>query len=202
MSISKSDIDNLNKKFTYYSPINTSSNIVKTKINILGREINEKNPPFGSYINRPYVDFNPKMELYELEPENLINPSHINFIVPISQPECHKRKYYSSGKNFYNHNNENFNYNLRSVDRKLNNFFKTNFNNNISNSDRNYNRNFNSRNRNKFYQGNNFDYGKKDLSFRNKRIMRPKEKDLEFDSYMREMRQIKLRSFLKANKLL
>ena len=70
MSISKSDIDNLNKKFTHYSPINTRSNIVKTKINILGREINEENPPFGSYINRPYVDFNPKMELYELEPED------------------------------------------------------------------------------------------------------------------------------------
>ena len=201
MSISKSDIDNLNKKFTYYSPINKSSNIVKTKINILGREINEENPPFGSYINRPYVDFNPKMELYELEPENLINPSHINFIVPISQPECHKRKYFSSRKNFYNFNNDNFNYNLKSVDMKLNNFFKTNFNNNFSNSDRNFNteRNFN---KNKFYNGNNLNYGKKDLSYRNKRIMRPKEKDLEFDSYMREMRQIKLRSFLKANKLL
>ena len=201
MSISKSDIDNLNKKFTHYSPINTRSNIVKTKINILGREISEKNPPFGSYINRPYVDFNPKMELYELEPENLINPSHINFIVPISQPECHKRKYFSSRKNFYNFNNDNFNYNLKSVDMKLNNFFKTNFNNNFSNSDRNFNteRNFN---KNKFYNGNNLNYGKKDLSYRNKRIMRPKEKDLEFDSYMREMRQIKLRSFLKANKLL
>jgi len=201
MSISKSDIDNLNKKFTHYSPINTRSNIVKTKINILGREINEENPPFGSYINRPYVDFNPKMELYELEPENLINPSHINFIVPISQPECHKRKYFSSRKNFYNFNNDNFNYNLKSVDMKLNNFFKTNFNNNFSNSDRNFNteRNFN---KNKFYNGNNLNYGKKDLSYRNKRIMRPKEKDLEFDSYMREMRQIKLRSFLKANKLL
>ena len=84
---------------------------------------------------------------------------------------------------------------------KLNNFFKTNFNNNFSNSDRNFNteRNFN---KNKFYNGNNLNYGKKDLSYRNKRIMRPKEKDLEFDSYMREMRQIKLRSFLKANKLL
>ena len=201
MSISKSDIDNLNKKFTHYSPINTRSNIVKTKINILGREINEENPPFGSYINRPYVDFNPKMELYELEPENLINPSHINFIVPISQPECHKRKYFSSRKNFYNFNNDNFTYNLKSVDMKLNNFFKTNFNNNFSNSDRNFNteRNFN---KNKFYNGNNLNYGKKDLSYRNKRIMRPKEKDLEFDSYMREMRQIKLKSFLKANKLL
>ena len=30
------------------------------------------------------------MELHELNPEKLINPSKLKYIVPISQPFCHK----------------------------------------------------------------------------------------------------------------
>ena len=43
-------------------------------------------------MNRPIIDFKPKMELYEFKHEKLINPSKLKYVVPISQPACHKFK--------------------------------------------------------------------------------------------------------------
>ena len=59
-----------------------------------------------------------RMELYELETNNLINPSKLDYIVLISQTDCYRKRYnpfwknnfYQSNFNFYNYYN-NFKYN-------------------------------------------------------------------------------------------
>ncbi len=209
MSISKADNDNLKKRFNYFSPINSSSNIVRTKINILGRDINEENPPFGSYINRPIVNFIPRMELYELEPNNLINPSTLDYIVPISQPECHRRRYNSFGKNrFYQsnfnldnyYNNNKYNNNtILNVERYLNNYFN-NKNNNTADQ-------YNDNNYNEHTTFNNglartLDFKQSNPILRNNNKIKKPKKDYDHESYMKEMRDIRFRNLLKANKLI
>ena len=184
MSISKADNDNLKKRFNYFSPINSSSNIVRTKINILGRDINEENPPFGSYINRPIVNFIPRMELYELEPNNLINPSTLDYIVPISQPECHRRRYNSFGKNRFYQSNFNLDkhYNNTGDHYNDNNYNEhTTFNNGLSRT---------------------LDLKQSNAILRNNNKIKKPKKDYDHESYMKEMRDIRFRNLLKANKLI
>ena len=65
----------------------------------------------NSYINRPIINFKPNMPLYNFEANNIINPSKMNYIVPVSPPPCHqvKRSYSTTYKsnNFNNRSNYN-----------------------------------------------------------------------------------------------
>jgi hypothetical protein len=83
---------------------NNNSNIIQRKIYSLSKTINLENLN-DNYINRPIVNFKPKMELYDFKIEKLINPSKLKYVVPISQPACHKFKKIISLKKKNNKNN-------------------------------------------------------------------------------------------------
>ncbi len=84
--------DSLNKNNRTLTPIKIDNNkIIQRKLFILNKSIN-LNKINENYMNRPIIDFKPKMELYEFKHEKLINPSKLKYVVPISQPACHKFK--------------------------------------------------------------------------------------------------------------
>jgi hypothetical protein len=97
--------DSLNKKNRTLTPIKIDYNkIIQRKLFILNKSIN-LNKINENYMNRPIIDFKPKMELYEFKHEKLINPSKLKYVVPICQPACHKFKKIISLKKKNNKNN-------------------------------------------------------------------------------------------------
>ena len=85
------DNDSLNKSYKSYTPNKINNINFKRKIKFLSQTINNDNV---DYINRPIINFKPKMELYECK-----------HVVPITQPSCHKFKKIVSLKK--NNNNKN-----------------------------------------------------------------------------------------------
>ena len=98
---------------------NNNSNIIQRKIYSLSKTINLENLN-DNYINRPIVNFKPKMELYDFKIEKLINPSKLKYVVPVTQPACHKMKRIIS---FKNKNKNNF-LNSYSTDNEFENYMK------------------------------------------------------------------------------
>lgn len=96
------DNDSLNKSYKSYTPNKINNINFKRKIKFLSQTINNDNI---DYINRPIINFKPKMELYECKHEKIINPSKLKYVVPITQPSCHKFKKIVSLKK--NNNNKN-----------------------------------------------------------------------------------------------
>ena len=112
--------DSLNKKNRTLTPIKIDNNkIIQRKLFILNKSIN-LNKINENYMNRPIIDFKPKMELYEFKHEKLINPSKLKYVVPITQPACHKMKRIIS---FKNKNKNNF-LNSYSNDNEFENYMK------------------------------------------------------------------------------
>ena len=99
---------------------NNNSNIIQRKIYSLSKTIHLENLN-DNYINRPIVNFKPKMELYDFKIEKLINPSKLKYVVPISQPACHKFKKIISLKK---KNNKNYFLNSYSTDNEFENYMK------------------------------------------------------------------------------
>ena len=112
--------DSLNKNNRTLTPIKIDYNkIIQRKLFILNKSIN-LNKINENYMNRPIIDFKPKMELYEFKHEKLINPSKLKYVVPITQPACHKMKRIIS---FKNKNKNNF-LNSYSNDNEFENYMK------------------------------------------------------------------------------
>ncbi len=112
----------INKKNSILTPLmteNNNSNIIQRKIYSLSKTINLENLN-DNYINRPIVNFKPKMELYDFKMEKLINPSKLKYVVPVTQPACHKMKRIVS---FKNKNKNNF-LNSYSNDNEFENYMK------------------------------------------------------------------------------
>ena len=124
-SLSKNKSQNnflINKKNRTLTPLmteNNNSNIIQRKIYSLSKTINLENLN-DNYINRPIVNFKPKMELYDFKMEKLINPSKLKYVVPVTQPACHKMKRIVS---FKNKNKNNF-LNSYSNDNEFENYMK------------------------------------------------------------------------------
>ena len=82
------------------------SNRFKKKLFNMTRTLASEPTSDNSYIN-----FKPNMPLYNFEANNIINPSKMNYIVPVSPPPCHqvKRSYSTTYKsnNFNNRGNYN-----------------------------------------------------------------------------------------------
>ena len=90
----------------------------------------------NSYINRPIINFKPNMPLYDFDANNILNPSKMNYIVPVSPPPCHQvQRSYSSVYNpnsFKNYNRsirkDNFIHSFLPSNNSFNNGFKNRFN--------------------------------------------------------------------------
>ena len=78
-----------------------TDNKVKSQIfdfnKILQTNYNENN-----YINRPIINFIPKMPLYNFDKKELINPSKMNYVVPVMPPPSHRVKRTFRGVNYSN----------------------------------------------------------------------------------------------------
>lgn len=87
------------------------SNRFKKKLLNMTKTLTSEPLTDNSYINRPIIDFKPNMPLYNFEVNNIINPSKMNYIVPVSPPPCHqiKRSYSSSFKSNKFNNRGNYN---------------------------------------------------------------------------------------------
>ena len=87
------------------------SNRFKKKLFNMTKTLSSETTADNSYINRPIINFKPNMPLYNFEANNIINPSKMNYIVPVSPPPCHqvKRSYSTTYKsnNFNNRSNYN-----------------------------------------------------------------------------------------------
>ena len=78
-----------------------TDNKVKSQIfdfnKILQTNYNENN-----YMNRPIINFIPKMPLYNFDKKELINPSKMNYVVPVMPPPSHRVKRTFRGVNYSN----------------------------------------------------------------------------------------------------
>jgi hypothetical protein len=78
-----------------------TDNKVKSQIfdfnKILQTNYNENN-----YMNRPIINFIPKMPLYNFDKKELINPSKMNYVVPVMHPPSHRVKRTFRGVNYSN----------------------------------------------------------------------------------------------------
>ena len=113
------------------------SNRFKKKLFNMTRTLASEPTSDNSYINRPIINFKPNMPLYNFEANNIINPSKMNYIVPVSPPPCHQvqRSYSSvynsnSFKNYNRNNNrkDNFIYSFLPPNTNFNDGFKSRFN--------------------------------------------------------------------------
>ena len=53
-------------------------------------------------MNRPIINFIPKMPLYNFDKKELINPSKMNYVVPVMPPPSHRVKRTFRGVNYSN----------------------------------------------------------------------------------------------------
>ena len=78
-----------------------TDNKVKSQIfdfnKILQTNYNENN-----YMNRPIINLFPKMPLYNFDKKELINPSKMNYVVPVMPPPSHRVKRTFRGVNYSN----------------------------------------------------------------------------------------------------
>ena len=91
---------------SYRTTLNSSK--IKNHLQTLNKSLNTENYSENGYINRPTITFKPKMPLYNLQKEDLINPSKMNYVVSINPPPCHRNKkgFASLNKNLNNNNNK------------------------------------------------------------------------------------------------
>ena len=86
---------------SYNSKHFNTDNKVKSQIfdfnKILQTNYNENN-----YMNRPIINFIPKMPLYNFDKKELINPSKMNYVVPVMPPPSHRVKRTFRGVNYSN----------------------------------------------------------------------------------------------------
>ena len=73
---------------SYKSTLNTSK--IKNHLLNVNKSLNFENYSENGYINRPTITFKPKMPLYNLQKEDLINPSKMNYVVSILPPPSHR----------------------------------------------------------------------------------------------------------------
>ena len=73
---------------SYRTTLNSSK--IKNHLQTLNKSLNTENYSENGYINRPTITFKPKMPLYNLQKEDLINPSKMNYVVSINPPPSHR----------------------------------------------------------------------------------------------------------------
>ena len=73
---------------SYRSTLNSSK--IKNHLLNVNKTLNTDNYSDNGYINRPTITFKPKMPLYNLQKEDLINPSKMNYVVSINPPPSHR----------------------------------------------------------------------------------------------------------------
>ena len=73
---------------SYRTTLNSSK--IKNHLQNLNKSLNTENYSENGYINRPTITFKPKMPLYNLQKEDLINPSKMNYVVSINPPPSHR----------------------------------------------------------------------------------------------------------------
>jgi hypothetical protein len=121
---------------SFYSQ-NEENNRFQKKLFNMTRTLASDTTNDSSYINRPIINFKPNMPLYDFDANNIINPSKMNYIVPVSPPPCHQvqRSYSSvynsnSFKNYNRSNNrkDNFIYSFLPPNANFNDGFKSRFN--------------------------------------------------------------------------
>ena len=121
---------------SFYSQ-NEDNNRFQKKLFNMTRTLASDTTNDSSYINRPIINFKPNMPLYDFDANNIINPSKMNYIVPVSPPPCHQvqRSYSSvynsnSFKNYNRSNNrkDNFIYSFLPPNTNFNDGFKSRFN--------------------------------------------------------------------------
>ena len=81
---------------TLYSSYKTNSNLRKNnntlRDSFLKMNSSLTKSSYNNYINRPIVNFTPKMPLHNLDSKSFINPSKLNYTVSIVPPSCHLKK--------------------------------------------------------------------------------------------------------------
>lgn len=87
---------NINSNSTLYTIYNTNSNIRKFNNTLRDSFLNMNSSltksSYNNYINRPIVNFTPKMPLHNLDSKSFINPSKLKYIVSVVPPSCHLKK--------------------------------------------------------------------------------------------------------------
>ena len=73
---------------SYRTTLNSSK--IKNHLLNVNKTLNTDNYSDNGYINRPTITFTPKMPLYNLQKEDLINPSKMNYVVSINPPPSHR----------------------------------------------------------------------------------------------------------------
>ena len=73
---------------SYRTTLNSSK--IKNHLLNVNKTLNTDNYSDNGYINRPTITFKPKMPLYNLQKEDLINPSKMNYVVSINPPPSHR----------------------------------------------------------------------------------------------------------------
>ena len=74
-----------------YNTKNFNTDRLKTQIIDLNKNL-KSNYDENNYMNRPIINFIPKMPLYNFDKKELINPSKMNYVVPIMPPPSHRIK--------------------------------------------------------------------------------------------------------------
>ncbi len=90
---------------SYRTTLNSSK--IKNHLQTLNKSLNTENYSENGYINRPTITFKPKMPLYNLQKEDLINPSKMNYVVSINPPPSHRTH---RGFGSVNHRNKKSNF--------------------------------------------------------------------------------------------
>ena len=90
---------------SYRSTLNSSK--IKNHLLNVNKTLNTDNYSGNGYINRPTITFKPKMPLYNLQKEDLINPSKMNYVVSINPPPSHRTH---RGFGSVNHRNKKSNF--------------------------------------------------------------------------------------------
>ena len=90
---------------SYRTTLNSSK--IKNHLLNVNKTLNTDNYSDNGYINRPTITFKPKMPLYNLQKEDLINPSKMNYVVSINPPPSHRTH---RGFGSVNHRNKKSNF--------------------------------------------------------------------------------------------
>ena len=85
-----------NSNSTLYSSYKTNSNLRKNnktlRDSFLKMNSSLTKSSYNNYINRPIVNFTPKMPLHNLDSKSFINPSKLKYTVSVVPPSCHLKK--------------------------------------------------------------------------------------------------------------
>ena len=86
---------------SYNSKHFNTDNKIQTEISNFNH-ILQRNNIENNYMNRPIINFIPKMPLYNFDKKELINPSKMNYVVPVMPPPSHRVKRTFRGVNYSN----------------------------------------------------------------------------------------------------